>query len=146
MQIITCKRSSYTIGMLLWRGIADSTSPWKCEHYGCLQSELYLKLHTLHSVFLDSATGAFSMRSFRNRTLASGRPDSTTLKKRHFPDDPVVRTLCFHCRGTGSIPSWETKIPHELAWSKISKQLKSKTKTKNNNHHHKKKKEVATNK
>jgi len=23
-----------------------------------------------------------------------------------FPGGPVVRTLCFHCRGTGSIPGW----------------------------------------
>ena len=29
-----------------------------------------------------------------------------------FPGGPVVRTLCFHCRGTGSIPDLGTKIPH----------------------------------
>ena len=27
-----------------------------------------------------------------------------------FPDGPVVRTLCFHCRDPGSIPGWGTKI------------------------------------
>ena len=28
-----------------------------------------------------------------------------------FPGGPVVRTLCFHCRGPSSIPGWGTKIP-----------------------------------
>ena len=27
-----------------------------------------------------------------------------------FPGGPVVRTLCFHCRGMGSIPGWGIKI------------------------------------
>ena len=31
-----------------------------------------------------------------------------------FPGGPVVKTLCFHCRGTRSIPRWGTKIPHAL--------------------------------
>ena len=29
---------------------------------------------------------------------------------REFPGGPVVRTLCFHCRGHGSIHGWGTKI------------------------------------
>ena len=29
---------------------------------------------------------------------------------REFPGCPVVRTWCFHCRGPGSIPGWETEI------------------------------------
>ena len=29
-----------------------------------------------------------------------------------FPGCPVVKTLCFHCRGSGSIIGWGTKIPH----------------------------------
>ena len=28
------------------------------------------------------------------------------------PSGPVVKTLHFHCRGTGSIPGQGTKIPH----------------------------------
>ena len=28
----------------------------------------------------------------------------------NFPGGPVVKTLCFHCRDTGSIPDWGTKI------------------------------------
>ena len=28
-----------------------------------------------------------------------------------FFDSPVVKTPCFHCRGTGSIPGWGAKIP-----------------------------------
>ena len=27
------------------------------------------------------------------------------------PDGPVVRTQCFHCWGSHSIPGWGTKIP-----------------------------------
>lgn len=34
--------------------------------------------------------------------------------KRVFPGGPVVKTLCFHCRGTGSIPGQGTKIPHTV--------------------------------
>ena len=29
-----------------------------------------------------------------------------------FPGHPVVKTLCFHCRGSDSILGWGTKIPH----------------------------------
>ena len=53
--------------------------------------------------------------------FTSGHPDSTALKKWDFPGDPVVKTLASTVRGTGLIPSWETKITPELAWSKISK-------------------------
>ena len=31
-----------------------------------------------------------------------------------FPGGPVVKTPHFHCRGTGSIPGWGTKIPRGL--------------------------------
>jgi len=31
-----------------------------------------------------------------------------------FPGGPAVRTPSFHCRGTGSIPGWENKIPHAV--------------------------------
>ena len=31
-----------------------------------------------------------------------------------FCGGPVVRTLCFHCRGMGSIPGWGTKILHVM--------------------------------
>ena len=30
------------------------------------------------------------------------------------PDCPVVKALCFHCRGVGSILGQETKIPHTV--------------------------------
>ena len=31
----------------------------------------------------------------------------------------MVKTLCFHCGGTGLIPGWRAKIPHALwLWSK----------------------------
>ena len=33
-----------------------------------------------------------------------------------FPGGPVVRTPCFHCRGRGFVPAWETKISHPAAW------------------------------
>lgn len=29
--------------------------------------------------------------------------------KIEFPGDPVVRSVCFHCRGLGLIPDWITK-------------------------------------
>lgn len=29
-----------------------------------------------------------------------------------FPAGPVIETPCFQPRGTGSIPSWGTEIPH----------------------------------
>ena len=31
-----------------------------------------------------------------------------------FPGGPVVKTLCFQCRGAGSIPGRGTKIPHAV--------------------------------
>ena len=31
-----------------------------------------------------------------------------------FPDVPVLRTRCFHCRGLGSIPGWGTRIPQAM--------------------------------
>ena len=42
---------------------------------------------------------------------------------RDFTDSPVVKTLLLHCRGTGSIPSWDTKIVH-AAWH--SQKIKNK--------------------
>ena len=43
-----------------------------------------------------------------------------TIKKnffltRDFPGGPVLKTLCFHVGGVGSIPVWKTKISH-TAW------------------------------
>ena len=35
-------------------------------------------------------------------------------RRRDFPGSPVVKTLCFQCRGTGSIPGLGTKIPHAM--------------------------------
>ena len=40
------------------------------------------------------------MADFQVRMLSWGQ----------FPGGPVVKTVCFHCRGHGSISSWETKI------------------------------------
>ena len=31
-----------------------------------------------------------------------------------FPGGPVVKTLCFQCRGLGWIPGRGTKIPHAV--------------------------------
>ena len=31
-----------------------------------------------------------------------------------FPGGPVFETLCFYCRGHGSIPGWGIKIPHAM--------------------------------
>ena len=43
-----------------------------------------------------------------------------------FPGGPVVGTLFFHCRGTGSIPGWETRILQRAAWCS-QKKKKSQT-------------------
>ena len=43
------------------------------------------------------------------------------------PGSPVIKTLCFHWRGTGSIPDPEAEILHAVSWSgqnKIDAQLK----------------------
>ena len=34
--------------------------------------------------------------------------------KGDFPGSPVVQTLCFQCKGLGSIPVQGTKIPHAM--------------------------------
>ena len=39
-----------------------------------------------------------------------------------FSGRPVVKTLCFHCRGMGSIPAQGTKIPHAMWHSKRNKE------------------------
>ena len=39
------------------------------------------------------------------------------LLKRELAGGPVVKTLYFHRGGTGSIASWDTKVPH-VAWPK----------------------------
>ena len=41
------------------------------------------------------------------------------------PCAPVVRTWCCHCRGLGSIPGGETKIP-QAAWHSQEKKKKKK--------------------
>ena len=38
-----------------------------------------------------------------------------------FPGDPVVKTLCFHCRGCGLIPGWGTKIARGQCGKKQNK-------------------------
>ena len=35
-----------------------------------------------------------------------------------FPGSPVVKTVLFQCRVTGSIPGWGTKIPHAVSTAK----------------------------
>ena len=33
---------------------------------------------------------------------------------RDFPGGPVVKNALLHCRGTGSVPGQEAKIPHAI--------------------------------
>ena len=42
-----------------------------------------------------------------------------------FPDSPVVKTLCFHCRGSGFNPWLGTKIPFTTWCSKKKKNPKT---------------------
>ena len=45
-----------------------------------------------------------------------------------FPGGPVVRTPCFHYRGTGLTPGWGTKIPQAVrCGQKKKKEKKIKT-------------------
>lgn len=39
-----------------------------------------------------------------------------------FPGSPVIKTLLFHCRGTNSIPSQQTKIPLALRYEQQQQQ------------------------
>lgn len=60
-----------------------------------------------------------------------GRQHTVHLKKRYkeFPGGLVVRTPCFPCKGTGSIPGQVTKISHVvLCGPKILKKEKKKKK------------------
>ena len=41
-----------------------------------------------------------------------------------FPGGPVVRTLCFHCWGPGSIPGQGTKIPQNVQRNQKRKKKK----------------------
>ena len=42
-------------------------------------------------------------------------------KSMDFPGGPVVKTLSFQCRGTGSIPGPGTQIPHAMQHSQEKK-------------------------
>ena len=46
-----------------------------------------------------------------------------------FPGSPVVKTPCFHFKGTGSIPGWGTKILH-ATWHSHKKENKQTNKQK----------------
>ena len=57
-------------------------------------------------------------RRWKERPLVSGGLSSPERPSfwlnsgsRDFPGSPVIQTLCFHCRGKGSIPGQGTKIP-----------------------------------
>ena len=38
-----------------------------------------------------------------------------SMLRRDFPGGPVVKTLCFQCRGHGFDPCWGKNIPHAHA-------------------------------
>ena len=38
------------------------------------------------------------------------KPGGRNCTQWEFPGGPVVRTLCFHCRGLDSVPGWKMKI------------------------------------
>ena len=48
--------------------------------------------------------------SERESSSLFSSPISKLGKEREFPSGPVLRMLCFHSRGPGSIPSQGTKI------------------------------------
>ena len=48
-------------------------------------------------------------RAGRNLNLKSDKPNI-----RELPGGLVVRILCFHCRGPGSIPGWRTEISQAM--------------------------------
>ena len=59
----------------------------------------------------EGETRAFSDNQ-KLREFVASRPALQGMLEvlREFPEGPVVRTWCFHCRGPGSIPGQGTKI------------------------------------
>ena len=49
--------------------------------------------------------------------------DFKNILDRDFPGGPVVKTIYSTAGGTGSIPGWETKIPHAVCSWKIEKKI-----------------------
>ena len=71
--------------------------------------------------------------SGRLLTMSLGRSSGqiNTFKKyqyREFPGGPVVRTLCFHCWGPGSILGWGTKTLQAVQWGQKKKKERKKYK------------------
>ena len=56
----------------------------------------------------------------------------THYKKREFPDNPVVRTWCFHCWGPGFSPWSENEDPtSHTAWPNKERERKGPNKSSN---------------
>ena len=71
---------------------------------------------------------AGSVPDYRNKASLVDFLVSQCIKNRKirdFPGGPVVKTLRFHCRGTGLIPGQGTKIPH-ATWCGPKKKKKLK--------------------
>ena len=48
------------------------------------------------------------------KMACSKETDVEVVRVRDFPSGPVIKTLCLHCRGTGSNPGQGTKIPYAV--------------------------------
>ena len=60
---------------------------------------------------------------YKQEGLPQGKSSINVNELEDFPGGPVVRTLCFHCRGTG----WGIKIiqvkPHDAAKKIVLRQM-----------------------
>lgn len=70
--------------------------------------------------------GALSEQDINIKTSVQRNQKKQTNKLwRGFPSSSVVRTLYFHCGGTGLIPGGEAKILHAVYHSKKKKKKKN---------------------
>ena len=46
------------------------------------------------------------------------------IRAQDFPGSPVVKTLCFQCKGQGFNSCWETNIPHAMWLSQENRKKK----------------------
>ena len=64
----------------------------------------------------------FALDSFINLVLMDNSlvliTVTAVLARLNFPGGPVVRTVCFHYKGTGLMPDWGIRILHacRVAW------------------------------
>ena len=107
------------LGSENWRGCAGrGGSPCAHWHFS-LYPLAFLPVPTGISDVLASPASPFKyMRQNKNLRRWPLSRSSKAKTRGDFPAGPVVKILCFHCWGRGSVPGWATKIPHALDTAK----------------------------